>query len=129
MSAGICEIDKSIPFAVDTDRRIIEIDNPDTTSGSVVDRLDQLCEERVRRRGRRGRPKGSGRKHPEKCQPKTFRHFSPLSHGLLWLIRLGSPENRAMTESEVVEEALVRLARALSNENPRLADRLRRAGR
>src|SRR5690242_6408624 len=54
--------------------------------------LEELCAATLRRRGRRGRPKGSGRKHPENCSPKTFRNFSPLAQLLLITIRLTSPE-------------------------------------
>lgn len=78
---------------------------------------------------RRGRPKGTGRKHPERSVPKTFRNFSPLAQSLLAGIRLTNPERMDQTEAEVIEEALVRLARGLSNENPALAWQLRRAGR
>lgn len=91
--------------------------------------LGELCAAALSRRGRRGRPKGTGRKHPEKCTPKTFRHFSPLAHAILSGIRLTGPERMQQTEAEIVEEALVRLARSLSNENPGLARRLQRAGR
>jgi hypothetical protein len=91
--------------------------------------LDEICAMALKRRGRRGRPRGSGRKHPENCQPKTFRNFSPLAHWLLSAIRLTGPDFMEMSHSDVVEEALVRFARSLSNRNPRLAKRLERAGR
>lgn len=91
--------------------------------------LDEMCEATLKRRGRRGRPKGSGRKHPERSAPKTFRNFSPLAQSLLSGIRLTDPERMDQTDAEVVEEALIRLARSLSNENPALARRLERAGR
>ena len=91
--------------------------------------LDELCAATLKRRGRRGRPKGTGRKHPEKCAPKTFRNFSPLAHLLLMAIRWTDDELRKLTEAEIVEEALVRMARSLSNQNPRLGVRLDRAGR
>lgn len=90
--------------------------------------LDRLCASAIKRRGRRGRPPGSGKKHPP-GQPKTFRNFSNLAHLLLGHIRLTGPELLAMTDADVVEEALVRFARDLSNRNPRLADKLRRVGR
>ena len=99
----------------------------DGTRESATDTLAELCAATIKRRGKRGRPKGVGRKHPDQCQPKTFRHFSPLAHGLLGLIRLGDPELMAQSEAEIVEEALVRLARCLSNQNPLLAKRLERA--
>lgn len=90
--------------------------------------LDRMCAAAIKRRGRRGRPLGSGKKHPP-GQSKTFRNFSNLAHLLLGHIRLTGPEFLAMTDAEVVEEALVRFARDLSNRNPRLADKLRKAGR
>lgn len=91
--------------------------------------LGELCAATLRRRGRRGRPKGTGRNHPDPCTPKTFRNFSPLAHALLVEIKWTNDELRGKSEAEIVEEALVRIARALSNENPRLAGRLKRAGR
>ena len=91
--------------------------------------LDETCPTTVRMRGQRGRPKGTGRKHPERSAPKTFRNFSPLAQGLLSGIRLTDPELMRQTEAEIVEEALVRLARSLSNRNPALAKQLERAGR
>ena len=99
----------------------------DGTRESATDTLAELCAATIKRRGKRGRPKGVGRKHPDQCQPKTFRHFSPLAHGLLGLIRLGDPELMAQSEAEIVEEALVRLARCLSNQNPLLAKQTRKS--
>jgi hypothetical protein len=92
-------------------------------------KLDELCAAALKRRDRRGRPKGTARKHPAGCRPKMFRSFSPLAHGLLFLIGITDAELRQQTEAEIVEEALVRMARSLSNRNPRLAKRLERAGR
>jgi hypothetical protein len=91
--------------------------------------LDELCAATLKRRGRRGRPKGTGRKHTEKCAPKTSRNFSPLSRLLLIEIGWTDDELRKQTEAEIVEEALVRMARSLSNQNPRLEERLARWGR
>ena len=90
--------------------------------------LDRLCAATIGRRGRRGRPPGSGKKHPP-GQPKTFRNFSNFAHWLLVNIRFTGTDLHRMTDAEVVEEALVRFARDLSNRNPRLADKLRKAGR
>jgi hypothetical protein len=98
-------------------------------TGPAAPTLDELCAAALKRRGRRGRPKGTGRKHPDGCRPKTFRSFSPLAHGLLAMIRLTGPEFMEQSEAEIVEDALVRMAHSLSNRNPRLAERLERAGR
>jgi hypothetical protein len=115
------------------DAGIIENTNSDeedvTESTRTESKLDELCAAALKRRGRRGRPKGTGRNHPGGCRPKTFRSFSPLAHGLLAMIRLTGPEFMEQTEAEIVEEALVRMVRSLSNRNPRLAKRLERAGR
>ena len=97
-----------------------------TRSTGTESKLDELC---AAARKRRGRPKGTGRKHPDGCCPKTFRSFSPLAHGLLAMIRLTGPEFMEQSEAEIVENALVRMAHSLSNRNPRLAKRLERAGR
>ena len=104
-----------------------EPDQPDP--GPPEPTLDELCAATLRRRGRRGRPKGTGRKHPERCAPKTFRYFSILSRRLLFEIRCTTDELKKMTEAELVEEALVRMGRSLSNQNPHLAYKLDRAGR
>jgi hypothetical protein len=113
--------------------RIIENINSDeqavAEANAAGPTLEELCEATLRRRSRRGRPKGTGHKHPEKCAPKTFRHFSPLAQCLLSGVRLTGPEQMQQTEAEIVEEALVRMARSLSNQNPRLASRLERADR
>lgn len=110
--------------------RIIEIINLDEQAVAEANPtepiLDEICAATVKRRGR---PRGTGRKHPEKCAPKTFRYFSPLSQSLLSGIRLTGPELLQQTEAEIVEEALVRFARSLSNMNPELARKLKRAGR
>src|SRR5580704_8704146 len=100
-----------------------------TRSTGTESKLDELCAAALKRRGRRGRPKGTGRKHPDGCGPKTFRSFSPLAHGLLAMIRLTGPEFMEQSESEIIEEALVQRARSLSNQTPMLAKRLERAGR
>jgi hypothetical protein len=100
-----------------------------TESTGTESKLDELCAAALKRRGRRGRPKGTGRKRPDGCHPKTFRSFSPLAHGLLAMIRLTGPELMEQSEAEIVEEALVRMAHSLSNRNPLLAKRLERAGR
>jgi hypothetical protein len=100
-----------------------------TGTESKLDELDELCAAALKRRGRRGRPKGTCRKHPDGCRPKTFRSFSPLAHGLLFLIGITDAKLRQQCEAEIVEEALVRIARSLSKRNPRLAKRLERAGR
>ena len=91
--------------------------------------LARLCSETIKRRGRRGRPKGSGREHPERSTPKTFRNFSPLAQTLLLELRWTDAELREMTEAEIVEEALIRMAKSLSNRHPNLSKRLERAGR
>jgi hypothetical protein len=91
--------------------------------------LDELCAATLKRRSKRGRPKGTGRKHPENCLPKTFRYFSPLAHALLAAIHLGDPDLMQQSDAELVEDALVRMARSLSNQNPFLARLLERAGR
>jgi hypothetical protein len=113
--------------------RISEIMNSageEAGEGSPAERsLDELCAATLKRRGRRGRPKGTGRKYPERCAPKTFRNFSPLSRLLLIEIGWTDDELRKQTEAEIVEEALVRMARSLSNRNPRLAQRLAKSGR
>jgi hypothetical protein len=62
--------------------------------------LDDICAATLKRRGRRGRPEGTGRKHPEKCSPKTFRNFSPLAHCLLVGIRLTGPDLMQQTEAD-----------------------------
>jgi hypothetical protein len=98
-------------------------------TGPAAPTLDELCAAALKRRGRRGRPKGTGRKHPDGCRPKTLRSFSPLARGLLFLIGITDAELRQQSEAEIVEEALVRMARSLSNRNPLLAKRLERAGR
>jgi hypothetical protein len=100
-----------------------------TESTGTESKLDELCAAALKRRGRRGRPKGTGRKHPDGCRPKTLRNFSPLARGLLFLIGITDAELRQQSESEIIEQALVRMARSLSNRNPRLAKRLERAGR
>jgi hypothetical protein len=111
------------------------IDNTNSGEEDVTEptgtesKLDELCAAALKRRGRRGRPKGTGRKHPDGCSPKAFRSFSPLAHGLLAMIHLTGPEFMEQSEAEIVEEALVRMARSLSNRNPRLAKRLEKAGR
>jgi hypothetical protein len=87
--------------------------------------LAELTAATLKRRRKRGRPKGSGRKHPEKRTPKTFRHFSALSHKLLFLIRITNDDLKKQSGDQIVEEALKRYAHALSNENPLLAKRLR----
>ena len=113
--------------------RIIDITNSDRQAVAepipAGPTLDDLCAATLRRRGRRGRPKATGRKHPERCFPKYFRSFSPLAQALLLELRWTDDELRTRTESEIVEEALVRMARSLSNQNPHLAARLDRAGR
>jgi hypothetical protein len=106
-----------------SDEQVVAAANPTEPT------LDEMCAAKVRRRGRRGRPNGTGRKHPERCAPKTFRYFSPLAQGLLTGIRLTDPEQMQQTEAEIVEEALVRFARSLSNRNPALLRQLKRAGR
>jgi hypothetical protein len=98
-------------------------------SGNVKSALESLCENKLSRRGKRGRPKGAGRDHPKNSCPKTFRNFSPLSHQLLFHLRAADPELKRLTESELVEEALARLAVALSNSEPRLREILKGHGR
>lgn len=108
---------------------IVENNNSDSApSCEASTELDRLSDAALKRRGRRGRPPGSGKKHPP-GQPKTFRNFSHLAHSLLAHLRLTEPDLLEMTDAEVVEEALVRFARDLSNRNPRLTDKLRRIGR
>jgi hypothetical protein len=68
-------------------------------------KLGELCAAALKRRGRRGRPKGTGRKHPGGCRPKTFRSFSPLAHGLLAMICLTGPEFMEQSEAEIVGSA------------------------
>jgi hypothetical protein len=46
--------------------------------------LDDICAATLKRRGRRGRPKGTGRKHPEKCSPKPS-GTSRRSRTAFWL--------------------------------------------
>lgn len=91
--------------------------------------LQSTINENNKSKRQRGRPKGSGRKHADRTTPKTFRHFSALAHGLISLIRLGDPDLAKQSDADVVEEALVRMARSMSNQNPLLADQLRKAGR
>lgn len=77
----------------------------------------------------RGRPRGSGRKHAPGSRPKTFRNFSLLSEGLIAAIRLAAPEHRDMSDAEIIEEALVRLARHEGNRIPSIQQMLAAHGR
>lgn len=104
-------------------------ENINSKTEDVSAKLDEMCSATLKRRGRRGRPKGSGRKHPERSSPKTFRNFSMLAKQLLALMRLGDVELMKLNEAEVMEEALVRMARGMSNQNPILAQYLAKADR
>lgn len=104
-------------------------ENINSKPDDVSEKLDEMCSATLKRRGRRGRPKGTGRKHAERSSPKTFRNFSLLAKQLLALIRLGDADLMKLNEAEVVEEALVRMARAMSNQNPLLARYLAKADR
>lgn len=88
--------------------------------------LRSNCEARLKRRGKRGRPKGTGRQHAQGSSPKTFRNLPPNAHILLKHLLLVN--GMKQTEAEIVEEALIRLALALSNEHPQLFAFLRRNG-
>lgn len=88
--------------------------------------LRSNCEATLKRRGKRGRPKGTGRQHAQGSSPKTFRNFSPSAHILLKHLLLANQMEQ--TEAQIVEEALIRLALSLSNEHPQLIAFLRRNG-
>jgi hypothetical protein len=83
----------------------------------------------VRGGAQKAGPARQSERYPDGCRQKIFRSFSPLAHGLLAMIRLTGPEFMEQSEAEIVEEALVRMAQSLSNQNPLLAKRLERAGR
>jgi hypothetical protein len=131
-------------------KTVVDIENSNSGQGSNVeseaesgicninksiDRFDRkthpVPEMEPSTRRKRGRPRGSGRKHPERSFPKYIRHFSPLAQTLLTAIALGEREIGApdRSEAEILEDALVRLAEAKSNELPGLAALVRRAKR
>jgi len=77
----------------------------------------------------RGRPRGSGRKHPEGTRPKSLANFTELAELLIVKIRLSGPETNRMTDADIIEEALVRQARAMGNQLWGIEATLRRYGR
>lgn len=102
-------------------------ENINSTDADGLDRrLEGDCEACVKGRRRRGRPSGSGKRHQEGSKPKTFRHFTPASQTILSHLVLA--ERFSRSEVEIIEDALVRLARSRSNEIPKLAEYLRRKG-
>jgi hypothetical protein len=92
-------------------------------------KLDELCAAALKRRDRRGRPKRYRSQTPRRMPPEDFSQFLAARARTALLIGITDAELRQQTEAEIVEEALVRMARSLSNRNPRLAKRLERAGR
>jgi hypothetical protein len=107
--------------------RLTEITNSETSANEPESELDEIIKAAVRRRGRRGRPKGTGRKRVPGATPKSFRHFTPVSHVLVKRLLLGG--QCQPSEEEIIEEALIRLAQSRSNEIPGLATYLKRIGR
>lgn len=126
-----CQVNKNMNSRIESEITVAELcpGNSENRNSSGATELEQAvqkdCEARLKRRGKRGRPKGTGRQHAQGSSPKTFRNFSPSAHILLKHLLLANQMKQ--TEAEIVEEALIRLALSRSNEHPQLVAYLRRS--
>jgi hypothetical protein len=74
------------------------------------------------RLSRRGRKPGWGKKHAAGTKPKTFKNFLRRADAVLKTMKLLSADFMALTEAEMIDQALARYARVLAqrhaNRNP-----------